>query len=126
MTNATQQKSEAVRSGEAATQKVAEAMQQGLAAWMAVPQRLMQANVETITESVNFMNRRMKMQAAMFSGLGQLANGVSVAETHKHLIETMTRELAAEAQEVGELARKNLETMMHLIGAGSGSAGRSS
>lgn len=125
MTTATQHKPEPNHINDPTVQTVTEAMQRGLTTWLTVPQRLIQANAETISESVRFFDRRIKAQAAMLSRLGEMANGGSMADAQKHLIETMTRELADEVQEVGELARKNLETAMRLT-AGGASGARSS
>jgi hypothetical protein len=122
MTNGTQQKAEQARGADAGVKKAADAMQQGLAAFMSGPQRLMQANIETISESLNFMNRRMKAQAAMLSGFGQLANGGNLADAQRHFIETMSREMAEEVQELGDFARKSIETMTR----GAGGAGPAS
>jgi uncharacterized phage infection (PIP) family protein YhgE len=132
MTNATQQKAEhgrtdQVRNGDATVHKAADAVQQGIAAWMSIPQRLMQANIETINEGVNFMNRRMKAQAALMSGFGQLANGGSFVDAQRHFIETMSKEMADEAQEFGDLARKSVEAMTRVANGASGaSSARSS
>lgn len=120
MTNATQQqKTDQGHGGDGDAQKAAEAMQQGIAAWMTIPQRLIQANIEAMSDSVNFMNRRMKAQAAMLSSFGQLANGGSLADAQRHFIETMSREMAEEAQELGGLARKSVEAMTRVAGGGS-------
>ncbi|MBN8534398.1 MAG: hypothetical protein J0L51_09920 [Rhizobiales bacterium] len=122
MTNGTQQKSEQGRGVEAGVQKAADAMQQGIAAWMGVPQRLMQAHIETIGEGVNFMNRRMKAQAAMLNGFGQLMNGGNLADVQRHFIETMSREMADEAQEIGDFAHKSFEAMTRAAGGGGSGA----
>jgi hypothetical protein len=131
MTNGTQQKgepsrTEQARAAEATVQKAADTMQQGLAAWASIPQRLMQANIETLSEGVNFINRRMKAQAALVSGFGQLANGGSFIDVQRHVIETMSKEFADEAQELGDLARKSVEAMTRVASGGATTPARMS
>lgn len=103
---------------EPATEKLNDAMQQGASVLMAVPQRMMQANLEAISESMQFINRRMKAQAAMWSGFGQLTNGPNLADVHQHFISSVTKEMAAEMQEVGDMARKQVRLITGAVVAG--------
>ena len=111
----------------AAVEKISDAMQSGLSVLMALPQKMMHANIEAITESVNFMSRRMKAQAAMWSN-GPLGNGSSLSDAQQHFITAMTKEMADEMQEFGDLARKNIGLMTGAVTvAGDGfSPGKSS
>lgn len=128
MTSSSTQRGDARQDQEAMRQDLSDAMQKGLTAFMAIPQKTMQANLAVITESVNFMNRRMKAQAALWSGLGQLSNGGNLAEMHQHFINAMAQEMADEMKEMGELSRKNMALMTNAAASvGRGSApGKSS
>lgn len=89
-------------------EKLADVMQQGLSAMMVLPQRMMQANLAAINEGMNFMNRRMKAQAAIWSGLGNARNGAGLAEAQQQLMQAMTQEMAEGAREFGDMARRNI------------------
>lgn len=111
MTNSPMSKGNPRSETEPATEKLNDAIQQGASALMAIPQRMMQANLEAISESMQFMNRRMKAQAALWSGFGQFTNGSTLTELQQHLITSVTKEMAAEMQDLGVVTRKNLASM---------------
>jgi hypothetical protein len=111
MTNSPTPKGPARPETEPATEKLTDAMQQGASALMAIPQRMMQANLEAISDSMHFMNRRMKAQAALWSGFGQLTNGSSLSDVQQHVITSLSKEMAAEMQELGDMARRNMAAM---------------
>lgn len=124
MTSATHQhKSEPGHGGGMGAEKTADAMQQGLAALMSIPQRLMQANIEAVGDGMTFMMRRMKAQAAIMSSFGKLTNGGGLADMQRHVIETMTQEIADEAQELGTMARRRVDALTRTVGVdGSGTS----
>jgi Phasin protein len=128
MTNSPMPKGPARADTEATTEKLSDAMQTGFSAAMTIPQKMMQANLEAITEGMNFMNRRMKAQAAMWSSVGQISDGSSLRDIQQQLITSMTTEMASEIRELSEMARKNIGLMTGAVtAAGEGfSPGRSS
>lgn len=90
-------------------QRLADDMQEGLSVFMTVPQKLMQANLEAFAEGMNFMQRRMKAQATIWSGLGRVGTGNgNLGDTQQHFINDMAQEMAAEMKEFSELAKKNM------------------
>lgn len=111
MTNSPTSKGNPRSETEPATEKLNDAMQQGASALMAIPQRMMQANLEAISEGMQFINRRMKAQAALWSGFGQFTNGSTLSDVQQHFITSVTKEMAAEMQEWGDMARKTMASM---------------
>jgi sugar (pentulose or hexulose) kinase len=78
---------------------------------LAVPQKLMQINLEAATHAFNFMNRRMKAQAALWSSIGHLGDTNGAAEMQRAFIENVTKDYAEEMTELTNLARKNLASV---------------
>lgn len=116
--------SDPVRTGsnpEAVVKSVTEAMQQGLAACMAVPQKIMQAQLETAGHAVDFMNRRMKAQAALWGGIGNISDAKGIAEAQRSYFEAVTKDYAEEMGQLANITRKNMAAVSELATSTNGS-----
>lgn len=109
-------------STEAVANSVTDAMQQGLKACMAMPQKIMQANLETAGHALDFMNRRMKAQAALLGGIGQVTDASSLAEAQRAFIASLTRDYAEEMTELAALTRRNFAAVSDLARQPAGAA----
>lgn len=111
MTNSPTSKDNPRSETEPATEKLNDAMQKGASAIMAIPQRIIQASLEAISESMQLMDRRMKAQAAYWSGFGQFTSGSALSDVQQHVITLVTKEMAAEMQDWNDMARKTMASM---------------
>lgn len=111
MTNSPTSKDNPRSETEPATGKLNDAMQKGASALMALPQRMMQASLEAISESMQLMDHRMKARAALWSGFGQFTNGSALSDVQKQVITSVTKEMAAEMQDWNDMARKTMASM---------------
>ncbi len=102
------------------TRQVTAALEQNFAGLMVMPQRLMQAQIEILTEGMNFMSRRMKAQAAFLGELGQVASVANLPQLQRNLVENISRDWTEEAKEINEIVNRNLNTLVRLA---QGSAG---
>lgn len=91
----------------AAGESIGDAVQESITGRMAIPQRVMQANIEAMNQGLNILNRRLKAQAELWSGLGLMGKAGSPAEAQKLFVETLTRDMADEVNQLSELAKRN-------------------
>ena len=97
---------------------VLEAMQQGASAYMALPQKLMQANLEAMTSTVNFMNRCMTAQADVWSKIGSFGDPAKAAEIQRTFLESVSKDSAEEVTKLAQIAKKNFAEMSNLATLG--------
>lgn len=107
-------------SPEAVTHQVTAALEQNLAGLMVMPQRLMQAQIEILAEGMNFMSRRMKAQAAFLGELGQVTSVANLAQLQRNLVQNISRDWTEEANEISEIAHRNLNTLVRLAQGSTG------
>ncbi|MFM8748595.1 phasin family protein [Rhabdaerophilum sp.] len=102
------------------THQVTAALEQNLAGLMVMPQRLMQAQIEILAEGMNFMSRRMKAQAAFLGELGQVTSVANLAQLQRNLVQNISRDWTEEANEISEIAHRNLNTLVRLAQGSTG------
>jgi hypothetical protein len=88
-----------------------ETVQETLASFLAVPQKLMLMNLEAATHAFNFMNQRMKAQAALWTNIGHFSDTSGAAEAQRAFLETVTKDYRDEMTELTDMARKNFASV---------------
>jgi hypothetical protein len=103
------------QSGTSPPEAVALSVQNGLATAMEVPKKVMEANLETGTELLMFMTRRMKAQADLFSGVGHCHDMGEATDMQRTFWEKVSKDYAEELNHLAEIVRKNFETVSGLM-----------
>ncbi|MGL4636144.1 MAG: phasin family protein [Beijerinckiaceae bacterium] len=104
-------------------ESITRSMQGGLAQAMEIPKKVMEANLDTGSELLTFMSRRMKAQADLFSGVGHCHDMTEAADMQRNFWAKVTKDYTEEMNHLSEIARKNFETMSALMSPKSGSGG---
>ncbi len=103
-------------------QSASDLLHQNLATFLAVPHRLMQINLEAVSHTFNFMNRRMKAQAALWTDIGQSSGNGAAAEAQRAFLETVTKDYTDEMAQLAGMARKNLVSVTETLASAPGPA----
>ncbi len=111
MSTTSSQSSGAMRGNATSGKSTDDTIQQTLASFLAVPQKLMQINLEAANHTFNFMNRRMKAQAALWTNIGQFSDTRGAAEAQRIFLETVTKDYTDEMTQLTDMARKNMASV---------------
>ena len=101
--------------GAGSAENLTRSVQDGLATTMEIPKKIMEANLETGSELLTFMSRRMKAQADLFSGIGHCHNADEAADMQRKFWDKVTRDYSEEMNHLAKIARKNFETVSGLM-----------
>ncbi len=91
--------------------KIMKSVQANMANLMSVPQKVIEANLETGAELLNFMSRRMKSQSELWSRVGHCHGIDEAAEAQRLFVEKLSKDYAEEMGHLAAVFRKNLDTV---------------
>jgi hypothetical protein len=101
--------------GSGSAESLTRSVQDGLAITMEIPKKIMEANLETGSELLTFMSRRMKAQADLFGGIGHCHNADEAADIQRVFWEKVSRDYSEEMNHLARIARKNFENVSGLM-----------
>jgi Phasin protein len=87
---------------------LARSMQSNLSTAAAAPQKILEANLQTGSEFLSFVSRRLQAQAELWNGLGHCRDVSQLAETQKKFWEGATKDYSEELNHFASAASKNL------------------
>jgi hypothetical protein len=94
---------------------IVKSVQANMANMMMVPQKVIEANLETGAELLNFMSRRMKSQSELWSRISHCHGMDDAADAQRIFVESLTKDYANEMNQLAGVFRKNLETVTSAV-----------
>ncbi len=101
--------------GQVAPENLSKSVQAGMAMAFSFPQKIAETNLDTASELLTFISRRMKSQADFFRSLGHCSDLNSAVEMQRKFWEHVSSDYTREMGQLSEIATNNVNKVTKLV-----------